>query len=707
MLNSRKLRLILGLFVLMFCPSLWGQDLGQVSTPLEKWDFSLDSSRWQQVVVPHSYNAIDGHSKNYYRGKGYYRRTLTLSGEDLRRPLMLLFEGAAQQASVYVNGRRLAHHMGGYTPFWVKLNGAVRPGRNTVVVTCDNHEDVNLIPVNSDFNKNGGLHNPVYLLRMSNVYFSPERMGLYRLHVSTPRVTDERAVACMRADVVNTSGRRQRITVSYLLQDAEGHKVCERTRSYSILPRHALRPLAVMDSCVVDHPHLWQGLTDPYRYRVVMTLRDEKGTLLDRVSTRIGFRYYQATADRGFLLNGKPYPLHGVAEHQDMEGRASAVTDSDIRRDYGMVKELGCNFLRLAHYPHRDLEYQLCDSLGIIVQTEIPWVDVCGINARPEYFKVIHSQMREMIASLYNHPSIIFWGMWNELDTWGNNDHFQGKIDCARIVAETARLYDEAKRLDPHRLVGVTDCTLYRRDGYVNLKGDFFSENRYNGWYYSHDNPANIRKEMDEVHQKMGICNISEYGAGCNPFCHTTMTDMKKMRADDKYHYEEHANLVHEEHVRQIQQMPYLNFTSLWLLFDFPVAARQEGYMDSADGVNFTENDNRKYMNDKGLVTRDRRVKKDIFYLYKAWWNRDVTTVYITGRRLTRLPASQDCTVKVYSNAKSLSLYVDNVLQQTLSSCPDASGVVWTFQAQRLAPGRHVLRVVGDGVEDTVEKTVE
>lgn len=692
--------------LLLSCLPTWGQNLGTDMQNLVDWQFSLDSTHWQQVAIPHSYNATDGHSPKYFRGKAYYRRNVVLSESDLRRPLLLLFEGAAQQATIDVNGTRVRTHKGGYTPFWVDLKELVHQGGNTIEVTCDNHEDINLIPVSSDFNKNGGLHNPVWLLKMSPVYFSPANTGLYRLHVATPYVSDQEAQVCMRADIVNTSGSQQRAAVDITLLDKAGKKVYASRRTLR-LPKSATQLVTIVDSFTVQQPHLWNGLEDPYLYQAVMTISDKKGQTLDEVKTKIGFRYYKVTSDKGFFLNGKSYPLRGVAEHQDIDGKASAVNDSDIIRDYQIIKELGCNFLRLAHYPHRDIEYALCDSLGIIVQTEIPWVNVCGVNAQPAYFDNIHQQMREMITSLYNHPSIVFWGMWNELDSWGNTDKLQGMIDCRRIVDESARLYDDAKQQDSYRLVGVTDCSLYRRDGYVNLKGDFFSENRYNGWYYNHDNPAHISDEMNEVHQKKGVVNISEYGAGCNPFCHIASTDMKKMRADDKYHYEEHANLVHEEHVRQIMKMPFLNFTSAWILFDFPVADRQEGFIDSNDGILFKENDQRKYINDKGLVTRDRKTKKDVFYLYKAWWNHHEPTVYVTGRRLTHLQANSEYSVKAYSNAKSLRLFVDGQLIQTLEHCTDSTGIIWTFSPIKLVPGKHVIRVEGDSHSDSVEKVVE
>lgn len=689
------------LLLLLSCAvSLKGQNLGTQTINLTDWVFSLDSIHWQSVTIPHSYNAIDGHSPKYYRGKGYYKKVISLSKADLKRPLMLLFEGAAQQATVLVNNQPVIHHRGGYTPFWVTLNGHVHEGENTVTVTCDNHEDVDLIPVNSDFNKNGGLHNPALLLKMSSVFFSPEKTGFYRLHVVTPKVSEDEATTVMTAQLGNSTGRKSKVTVVFSLLDAEGNQVYSHAVPYQVAVGSQL--LTVSDQFTVAHPHLWNGVKDPYLYKAVITLKDKEGTVLDEVRTKIGYRFYQVTADKGFLLNGYPYPLRGVAEHQDMAGEASAVTKTDIDRDYQIIQELGCNFLRLAHYPHRDYEYKLCDSLGIIVQTEIPWVDVCGTHAQKEYFDNIHQQMREMITSLYNHPSIVFWGMWNEIDNWGNNDHFQGPIDCQRVVSETARLYDYAKSLDPQRLVGITDCSLYEREGYARLKGDFFSENRYNGWYYQKADPAHIFDEMGKVHTKHAVCNLSEYGAGIDPFCHTTETDMNKLRADDKYHFEELGNLVHEEHVRQILNMPFLNFTSAWVLFDFPVAARQEGFMDSDDGIHFTTDENKKYINDKGLVTRDRKVKKDVFYLYKALWNHQAKTVYITGRRLKKLYANKPYTVKVYSNASSLQLWIDGKWVQTLPQCDDPSGVIWTFRPVVLPVGSHEIKVVGDGVEDVV-----
>jgi beta-galactosidase/beta-glucuronidase len=672
----------------------------QQSTDLTEWQFSKDGQHWTDVTVPHSYNAEDGHSPKYYRGKAYYKRPLKLSKEDLRHPVYLLFEGAAQQATVFVNGKEARQHQGGHNAFYVLINPLLQKDDNWVSVTCDNHEDVNVIPVSSDFNKNGGLHYPVHMLRLNDVYFSPESKGLHRLHVTTPTVSRDKAVARVEVGLANATTRKKEVAVRYRITDNQGRIVQEQTEVYTI-PALA-NDMAVSHAFEISKPHLWDGVHDPYRYRVEATLLEGGKRVTDRVESRVGFRFYSVDKDAGFSLNGKPYPLRGVAEHQDMEGKTTAMSRSDFDRDYQIIKELGCNFLRLAHYPHNDYEYDLCDSLGIIVQTEIPWVNVCGLNAQPVYFQNIETQLREMVSNLYNHPSIIFWGLWNELDSWGNNDRLQGKIDWDRIVSETARLYAIAKQLDPQRLVGMSDCSVYRGKGYEQLRGDFYSENRYNGWYYNVGNMENFSKEYNDIHQRMGVTNVSEYGAGADPYCHTTDTVQKTLRADDKRHFEEYANLFHESHVRQIKQMPFLNFTAVWVLFDFPVADRKEGFMDSDDGYTFKRNESRLYTNDKGLVTRDRKVKKDAFYLYKSLWNHHDKTVYITSRRLRKADSELPYSIKVYSNAMSLSLYLNGKFVQTLSKSSDETGVIWRFNPVMIQEGVNTIKVVGDDTFDEV-----
>ncbi len=656
-----------------------------VESELTDWQFSKDGEQWEAVTVPHSYNAQDGPTQNYYRGKAHYRREVSFpSGKNA----FLLFEGAAQAAEVYLDGTLLKAHKGGYTPFVVPL-----PHSGQVEVVCDNTEDIELIPVSSDFNKNGGLHNPVRLLVFDDVFFSPEEYGPYRLHVVQKEVSDNKVVAEVQARVRNT-GPAMKGHVRVSLKDAEGKVVASETVG--------INPLSGTDQDIratltLDNPHLWNGVLDPYLYTVEIQVNK------DVARTEVGFRYFSVDKDKGFSLNGKPYPLRGVSMHQDMAGKASALTKEDIANDYAIVKELGCNFLRLAHYPHNDEEFRLCDRMGIIVQTEIPWVNICGTNASEAYFENIHQQMWEMVTSLYNHPSICFWGMWNELDSWGNRPNYQGWLDTDRVVAETARLYDYAKSLDPTRLVGLTDDSVFERDRYTELKADYFSENRYHGWYYNYGDFSGITADMTRIRDVMGPANISEYGVGINPYCETWDESAVRRDRTDSLHFEAYGNRSHEAHAQQIAQMPWLNFTSLWILFDFPVANRHEGFMDSEDGVNYVVNPARMYMNDKGLITRDRQTKKDVFYLYKAWWNQKVKTVYITERRLHYRPAGQQFTLTVYANAPSLTLYRNGEKVAELAATGEPTGVIWKFNGVTMGSGDTTFKVVSpDGTADEV-----
>ena len=641
--------------------------------PLSRWEFSMDGNQWEQVNLPHSFNAADGHSKEYYRGPATYRTALGASG----KASYLLLEGAAQAAKVYLNGELLQEHKGGYTPFVVDLGGRLTCRKNVLEVVCDNTMDPEMIPISSDFNKNGGLHNPVWLLQFKGGHFSPAAYGPYRMHVSQLNVSDDEALAEARVNVVGAKG-----PVRWRLLDDTGAEVLG---SQSEIEESG----EAIWTFRLPSPHLWNGTIDPYLYRVTADIDG------DHAEAEVGFRYFTMDRDNGFYLNGKPYPLRGVSMHQDMDGKASALTRADYDADYSIVRELGCNFLRLAHYPHNDYAFRLCDRMGIVVQTEIPWVNICGERATEAYFDNIHQQMSEMIGALYNHPSILFWGMWNELDSWGNKDEFQGPLDARRAVDETARLYDYAKQLDPYRYVGLTDDSVFQRDYFTSLKADYYSENRYHGWYYDYGHLERFTPAMNQIHESMGVTNVSEYGYGINPYCHTWDESAAVRDRTDSLHFEEFGSRAHECIASQIAGMPWLNFTSLWILFDFPVANREEGFMDSPDGVTFTVNEGRKYMNDKGLITRDRAKRKDIFYLYKASWNHSEETVYATGRRLEKRPASQEFNLVVYSNASALTLYRTGEKVARQESSSDPTGVVWTFPAT-MTDGRTTFRVVSD-----------
>lgn len=687
------MRSLLFSLALLFSAQVFGQNLAYKTTELVNWRFAkVSPSLWMDVTLSHTCNALDGHSAKYYRGKTYYKYMLQVDAEQLQRPLFLLFKAAGQAALVTVNDVEAGSHRGGYTPFLIPLQGLLQEGKNTLMVMCDNTLDVNLAPVGSDFNKNNGLYGRVYLLEMNEVYASPTDYGLYRLHVTPSEISEKSARTCVQAKLVNSAASGLRVNILFELEDKSG-RVCHRNKRQVELSANDTYDYTY--EFVLKHPHLWNGLADPYLYTARITFSDTDGEMLDRVETTVGYRYFRVTRDEGFFLNGRPYPLRGVCLHQDWDGKASAMVEEDFDADYAFVKELGANFVRLAHYPHDDYAFRKCDELGLVVQTEIPWVNVCGVNATEGYFDNLHQQMREMIVNLYNHPSICFWSMWNELNEWGNNDSLQGELDPARVVRETKRLYAYAKSLDPHRLVGVTDDSNYSREGYTGFGVDFYSENRYNGWY--HETISNFQEAIEGIHRKMGVVNVSEYGCGINPFCHSqdplTTTDRGTGGAR---HDEEFGNFYHESQWQQLCRMPFLNFTSVWVMFDFAVADRLEGYMDTSDGVTFTESEFRKYTNDKGLVTRDRKTKKDVFYLYKSSWNHAEETIYITSRRYTTRPIDEPIEIKVYSNAQSLTLYQNGRKVQTLDSSGEISGVIWKFKPLKFQTASDTFRVVSD-----------
>lgn len=638
---------------------------------LTTWSFSIDGESWEEVTIPHTYNAADGHSKEYYRGYAHYKTTLPEAKEDT--PRYLIFEGVGQSCHVIFEGDTLCYHSGGYTPFYVDITG--KKGRE-VEVYCENTLNLDRIPLSADFNKNGGIHYPAWLLECPAVHLSPEAYGYYRMHVSQKEVSDEKAVGEAKVQIKNSSAEEQAVSIKWSLRDAAGVEVLAHNETTTLAGGAAQD---IVWDFTLDNPHLWNGLEDPYLYTLTVSVGE------DYAKTEVGFRYFSMDREKGFFLNGKSYPLRGVNVHQDMEGIASAYTKADFDADYAVIKELGCNFLRLAHYPHNDYAFRLCDRMGIVVQTEIPWVNNCGTEITEAYAKNIYSQMGEMVKALYNHPSIIFWGMWNELDTWGHTKFkVQGVLDPRRAVDETARLYDFTKQLDPYRYVGLTDDSMFERDFYTELKADYYSENRYHGWYYSGTNFEALTPDLEWIRDNMGVTNLSEYGLGINPHCHTWRTECLKRdkTKKDSLHFEEYGNLFHESYAAQIERAPYLAFTSIWVMFDFAVVEREEGIMDSEDGVNFTLNEYNKYMNNKGLITRDRGVYKDVFYLYKAWWNKSEETVYLTSRRLKYRPAGEPFTLTVYSNSPSLKVFCNGVEIAAATESGDDTGVVWKFPAQ-------------------------
>jgi len=672
--------------------------IGTTRTELSLWDFrKADSNEWTSVTLPHSCNAIDGQSASYYRGDAFYKKSVSLVKG---RNYTLLFKSAAQAATISVNGKQILLHKGGYTPFSVNITPYIVNGENEILVKCNNEMDLEMPPVSSDFNKNNGLHDKVYLIESGNVYADTEIMGYRGIHVVQNDITRQKADVAVATRLISTKGN-QSVNVDITISDASGNVIASSTEKVKVSSKGS----DYSKDFSIANPHLWNGLKDPYLYNVSLKV-SQGGKAIEDLSARVGLRYFNLDPEKGFFLNGESYPLHGMSYHQDTYGKASAVTEADIDRDFVIIKELGCNILRLAHYPHNEYTFDKCDEMGIVVQTEIPWVNECGDDptrySQENYRNNLKMAFKEMIRGHYNHPSIIFWGMWNEIGITHANRPQGPNVDKAFMLGTTKELYNLGKKdLDPTRLYGFADngqlnsTPEWTRGEYY----DYFAINAYNGWYAGANDPDNalwLNDQIPDARQKAGgVLCITEYGAGANPYCHSS--DVKKTTqasTGGARHDEEWANILHEHAVRTFVRYPFLNFTTGWILFDFAVAQRLEGYIDSSDEITTTVNENKKYINDKGIVTRDRSLKKDTFYLYKSWWNKDETTVYISSRRFTTRP-TKDIAIKVYSNAVSLALYQNGELVQTMTSSGEESGIIWEFAPVEFKTLCDVFEVVG------------
>lgn len=676
-------------------------------TTLSEWEFRRgDSEVWEQVSLPHSCNAIDGQSEHYYRGDAYYCTTinayvplsLEAKGEGIRG-YSLLFKQAAQRATVYVNGTEVCDHFGGYTPFTVDISPYLKDGDNEVLVRTNNEMDLTMAPVSSDFNKNNGLHGEVQWLESGNVWVNTRLSGYRGMLVSTPEVSGEKATVSVRTFLSAASSTTA--LVRAYLRAADGRIVAQARKQVAVEPvASSASSLAADLTMQIDNPHLWNGLTDPYRYTVDLIVEADERVYEHRTA-RIGIRKVEARND-GFYLNGKLYPLRGFSYHQDKFERASALTKEDLDRDFEIIRELGCNVLRLAHYPHSEYAFDLCDSLGILVQTEIPWVNECGGNKdaydQERYGEHLMQAWEEMIRGHYNHPCIAFWGMWNELGG-SHANRPQGDLDKAFLVRMTDALYAAGKQLDPCRLIGFADMGFGMSIPELKLgrNYDYWGSNKYMGWYQDQqrpDNCAGLGGFMDYIHKTWGPCAITEYGAGGSPYCHSSDPVNTTVPATGgARHDEEWFNTQHETSVRVIKERPWLLFTSAWVLCDFAVADRREGYITCTDGQTEGVDSMKLFINDKGIVSRDRALKKDAFYLYRAWWN-PAPTVYISQRRYAVRP-EKEITIRVYSNADELTLYQNGRAVQTMKSSGEPTGLIWEFSARPFETAADEFRAEG------------
>ncbi len=581
-----------------------------------KWSFTKNADtvpveinkKWDFVNLPHSWNAIDGQDgdNDYYRGQAFYAKSFNktdLPDSDL---YYLEIKGANSSADVYLNGKNIAHHDGGYSTWRVDMTPYLSTV-NLLVIAVDNTANDKVYPQMADFTFYGGLYRDVNIICVNDSHFDLDYYGAPGIKV-TPELSGNDAEVEIEV-YVGKAGENAEF--HYVIEDKEGNTVCEMTCDETC---------AVMK---IENVHLWQGRPDPYLYTAKAELI-ENGAVLDNISARFGCRTFKIDPDNGFILNGKEYPLRGVSRHQDRWGKGNALSKEDHEEDIALIMEVGATTIRLAHYQHDQYFYDPCDENGLVIWAEIPYISKHMPGGRENTI----SQMKELISQNYNHPSIIVWGLSNEIGIGGSDEDL---LENHRILNDMCHEMDKT-RLTTVAAVSMCDIN----DPYLQIP-DVVSYNHYFGWYGG-DTSMN-GPWFDNFHATYPNIPIgcSEYG------CEALNWHSSEPFQGD--YTEEYQAYYHEELIKQLFTRKYMWATHVWNMFDFGAVARNEG------GENG--------QNHKGLVTFDRKYKKDSFYAYKAWLSDD-PFVHICGKRY--VDRVEDTTkVTVYSNQPEVELFANGV----------------------------------------------
>lgn len=602
----------------------------QGSLPEDASTVAFDDSQWEKIALPHTWNARDGQDGGgYYRGDGWYRLRFPVSSAWVRRQIYLEFDGANRTAEVFLNGSRLGEHRGGFARFRFDATPLINfDGDNVLAVRVNNGEDDNVAPISGDFTQFGGLYRGVSLLVTDRVQIETLDHASPGVFVRSLKVTPAAAELEVRVKLANRESGTRDVEVRVTILDATG------TAAAAV---RAVEPLAAKSRGEVSQrvslvrPHLWDGLRDPYLYQVRTEVLVD-GTVRDALDQPLGVRFFSVDPDQGFSLNGRPMELRGVNRHQDRDGMGWAIGEAQELEDMALILEMGCNAVRTSHYQQSPLWYDLANGKGVIVWTEIPFVN--DVVDTPEFFDNCREQLRELIRQNYNQPSILFWGIGNE--TFVRDKALTAADTNDRLLRELAAVVREE---DSTRL------STYASNGDVTEKRATFTDvvgfNHYFGWY--HDAPEDFFPWLDQQHTLRPDLKIamSEYGAGANPNQHEEPA--RNPIPDGPWHPEEWQAHFHEVYWQGLAQRPWVWAKFIWCMFDVASDGRDEGGLPGH--------------NDKGLVTLDRKTKKDAFFWYKANWS-NAPVLYITSRRFT--PRTQaGTTVKIYSNASTVELSVN------------------------------------------------
>ena len=606
-----------------------------------------------RVDLPHTWNAQDALSGkiDYKRGIGNYEKNLFIRPEWKGKRLFIRFEGVNNIADVFINRRHIGEHRGGYGAFIFEITGKVEYGKeNSILVRVNNGEQLDIMPLVGDFNFYGGIYRDVHLLITDETCISPLDYASPGVRLIQDSVSHKYAKVRAVVDLSNGGSGNREVELNVRLLDGQ-RVVKEGTKKVNLSGNAAMQP------------HLWNGRQDPFLYQAEVIL-SRNGQMVDRVIQPLGLRFYRIDPDKGFFLNGKHLPLQGVCRHQDRSEVGNALRPQHHEEDVALMLEMGVNAVRLAHYPQATYFYDLMDKNGIIVWAEIPFVGPGGYNDKgfvdlPAFRANGKEQLKELIRQHYNHPSICVWGLFNELTELGDNP-----------VEYIKELNVLAHQEDPTR----PTTSASNQMGDLNFITDAIAWNRYDGWYGG--TPADLGKWLDRMHKDHPeICiAISEYGAGASIY--HQQDSLVKTVPTSWWHPENWQTYYHIENWKTISSRPYVWGSFVWNMFDFGAAHRTEG--------------DRPGINDKGLVTFDRKVRKDAFYFYKANWNREEPMLYLTGKRNT-VRTQRLQTIIAFTNQAGAELFVNG--KSYGKAIPDSYAIL-EWKNVELEPGENEIKVV-------------
>lgn len=615
-----------------------------------------------RVDLPHTWNAQDALSGkiDYKRGIGNYEKNLFIRPEWKGKRLFIRFEGVNNIADVFINRRHIGEHRGGYGAFIFEITGKVEYGKeNSILVRVNNGEQLDIMPLVGDFNFYGGIYRDVHLLITDETCISPLDYASPGVRLIQDSVSHRYAKVRATVDLSNGSSGNQKVELNVRLLDGQ-RVVKEGTKNVNLSGNEVMQQELTFE---IDQPHLWNGRQDPFLYQAEVTLF-RNGQMVDRVTQPLGLRFYRIDPDKGFFLNGKHLPLQGVCRHQDRSEVGNALRPQHHEEDVALMLEMGVNAVRLAHYPQATYFYDLMDKNGIIVWAEIPFVGPGGYNDKgfvdlPAFRANGKEQLKELIRQHYNHPSICVWGLFNELTELGDNPvEYIKELNVLAHQEDTTRPTTSASN----------------QMGDLNFITDAIAWNRYDGWYGG--TPADLGKWLDRMHKDHPeICiAISEYGAGASIY--HQQDSLVKTVPTSWWHPENWQTYYHIENWKTISSRPYVWGSFVWNMFDFGAAHRTEG--------------DRPGINDKGLVTFDRKVRKDAFYFYKANWNREEPMLYLTGKRNT-VRTQRLQTITAFTNLSGAELFVNG--KSYGKAIPDSYAIL-EWKNVELEPGENEIKIV-------------